>query len=114
MTSYRLNNFDTMGRTIAKKVDTKQSAKTVIERIIKLFRKIAEHHLKESGYKDLIMYKELYKQANSLIIWVEKECPKCKYIDEFKKIIEDLDNIETVDDMLNDLDNYYDALLNDL
>lgn len=88
-----LNDFGTVGRSLAKDITKDENAKLVILKLFKGFSKVAAKIESNKNLKTYDNYVEIYKQMESIIIWIKK------------------DNSSISDELLNELQTILDELV---
>lgn len=87
-----LNDFGTVGRSLAKDINKDENAKLVIFKLFKVFSKVAAKIESNRNLKTYDNYVEIYKQMESIIIWIKKDNSSIsdKILDELQAILDEL------------------------
>jgi hypothetical protein len=114
MSEIRLNDFGTMARGLPKYVDKYKVVPILLKRVMTLFQKVGLKYLDELSFDRILMYKEIYKQSDSIIRFAKSAKCKDEFVSELNEIHSKLEDPKELDSLLDDVDALYDTKISDL
>jgi uncharacterized integral membrane protein len=112
--NYILNKYGTLGRSIAEYVNKGEIIELAIKKLVKSLVSTGKLFIDTINLYSLTMYVETYKQAESIVIWVKDNKPKNKQLlFELEEILASMNQYESIVEMLNDENLYFEILLGD-
>ncbi|MGR9050558.1 hypothetical protein ACQ4XT_18145 [Halobacillus faecis] len=98
-----LNDFGTVGRSLAKELLIDEEAKIIIFKLFKTFSNVAKVIEPNATIKAYKNYIEIYEQMESIILWIKKDVDKApeNILDELNEILKELNQLEDFKNILN-------------
>jgi hypothetical protein len=115
LSSFELNQYGTLGRSLATYIDQGETIELVMKKIVGIMVTISKHIEHELTMYSMKLYTELYKQSESIIKWCKNsEAKNPQLILELENMIKEMDSINRISEIMSDENTYIKVLLDEL
>lgn len=115
LSSFELNQYGTLGRSLAKYIDQGETIELVIKKIVDIMVTISKYFENDLTVYSMKLYIELYMQAESIIKWCKSsEAKNAKLIIDLENTIKRMDSFDRINEIMNNENAYHEVLLKEL
>lgn len=115
LSSFELNQYGTLGRSLAKYIDQGETIELVMKKIVGIMVTISKHVENELTVYSMKLYIELYKQAESIIKWCKNSKAKNdQLIIDLENTIKKMDSYDRISEIMGDEKVFLKVLLEEL